>query len=118
MFLKTPKFGMQQKAHNFISGLPNPNLFHILIFTHAKTKAQISRAVTAQLISAFVFALWIVQFLQNLCQKFQTYSLLQVSLCLTLLEFRSPVLLCPCSNSPANMMYIIINIVQLGTEFC
>ena len=31
MFLKTPKFGMQQKAHIFISGLPNPNSFHILI---------------------------------------------------------------------------------------
>ena len=30
MFLKTSKFGMQQKAHIFISGLPNPNLFHIL----------------------------------------------------------------------------------------
>ena len=31
MFLKTPKFWMQQKAHIFISGLPNPNSFHILI---------------------------------------------------------------------------------------
>ena len=31
MFLKTPKFGRQYKAHIFISGLPNPNLFHILI---------------------------------------------------------------------------------------
>ena len=31
MFLKTPKFGMQQKAHVFISGLQNPNSFHILI---------------------------------------------------------------------------------------
>ena len=31
MFLKTPKFGMQLKAHIFISGLPNPNSFHILI---------------------------------------------------------------------------------------
>ena len=30
MFLKTPKFGMQQKAHTFISGLPNLNSFHIL----------------------------------------------------------------------------------------
>ena len=30
MFLKTPKFGMQQKAHVFISGLPNLNMFHIL----------------------------------------------------------------------------------------
>ena len=31
MFLKTLKFGMQQKAHIFISGLPNSNSFHILI---------------------------------------------------------------------------------------
>ena len=31
MFLKTPKFGMQQKAHIFISGLLNSNSFHILI---------------------------------------------------------------------------------------
>ena len=30
MFLKTPKFGMQQKARIFISGLPNLNSFHIL----------------------------------------------------------------------------------------
>ena len=30
MFLKTPKFGMQQKAHIFISGLTNLNSFHIL----------------------------------------------------------------------------------------
>ena len=28
--LKTPKFGMQQKAHIFISGLPCVNSFHIL----------------------------------------------------------------------------------------
>ena len=32
-------------------------------FTYAKTKAQISFAVTAQLISAFVFATRLVQFL-------------------------------------------------------
>ena len=30
MFLKTPKFGMQQKARIFFSELPNLNLFHIL----------------------------------------------------------------------------------------
>ena len=30
MFLKTPKFGIQQKARIFFSGLPNLNLFHIL----------------------------------------------------------------------------------------
>ena len=45
MFLKTPKFGMQQKAHIFISGLPNPNSFHILIrdteSNHLKLKLKI-----------------------------------------------------------------------------
>ena len=30
MFLKTPKFGMQKKAHIFISGLPNLNSFYIV----------------------------------------------------------------------------------------
>ena len=29
MFSKTPKFGMQKKAHIFIYGLPNLNSFHI-----------------------------------------------------------------------------------------
>ena len=44
MFLKTTKFGMQQKAHIFISGLPNPNSFHILTrdteSNHLKQKAK------------------------------------------------------------------------------
>ena len=40
-------------------------------FAYAKTKAQISCAVTAQLISAFVFATYIVQSLYFLNQKFQ-----------------------------------------------
>ena len=41
-----------------------------------KTKAQISFAVTVKLISAFVFATWIVQFLYFLNPKFPTSSLL------------------------------------------
>ena len=41
-----------------------------------KTKAQISFAVTAKLISAFVFATRIVQFLFFLNPKFQASSLL------------------------------------------
>ena len=41
---------------------------------HAKTKAQISFAVTAKLISAFVFATRIVQFLLYLTPKFQASS--------------------------------------------
>ena len=44
MFLKTPKSGMQQKAHIFLSGLPNPNYFHILIrdteSNHLKQKTK------------------------------------------------------------------------------
>ena len=39
-----------------------------------KTKAQISFAVTAKLISAFVFAKWIVQFLYFLNPKFPASS--------------------------------------------
>ena len=41
------------------------------IFAYAKTKPQISCAVTAQVISAFVFATRIVQFLFFLNPKFQ-----------------------------------------------
>ena len=41
---------------------------------YAKTKAQISFAVTAKLISAFVFATRIVQFLPYLTPKFQASS--------------------------------------------
>ena len=44
------------------------------IFAYAKTKAQISFAVTAKLISAFVFATRIVQFLFFLNLKFQASS--------------------------------------------
>ena len=44
-------------------------------FAYAKTKAQISFAVTAKLTSAFVFATWIVQFLFFLKPKFQSSSL-------------------------------------------
>ena len=44
MFLKTPKFGMQQKAHIFISGLSNPDSFQILIrdteSNHLKQKTK------------------------------------------------------------------------------
>ena len=46
------------------------------IFAYAKTKTQISFAVTAKLISAFVFATRIVQSLYFLNTKFQASSLL------------------------------------------
>ena len=45
-----------------------------LIIAYAKTKTQISCAVTAQLISAFVFAIWIVQTLFYQNPKFQASS--------------------------------------------
>ena len=50
--------------------------FHekLQIFAYAETKAQISCAVTAQLISAFIFTSWIVQFLFLLHPKFQASS--------------------------------------------
>ena len=43
-------------------------------FAYAKTKTQISYAVTAQLISAFVFAIRIVQSYYYLNMKFQASS--------------------------------------------
>ena len=43
-------------------------------FAYAKTKTQISFAVTAKLISAFVFAIWILQYLFFLNPKFQACS--------------------------------------------
>ena len=46
----------------------------IKLFAYAKTKTQISCAVTAKLISAFVFATWIVQSLFYLNPKFQASS--------------------------------------------
>ena len=47
------------------------------LFAFAKTKTQISCAVTAQLISAFVFATWIVQYLFFLNPKFPVSSHIQ-----------------------------------------
>ena len=44
---------------------------------YAKTKAQISFAVTAKLISAYLFATWIAQFLYFLNPKFPTSCHLQ-----------------------------------------
>ena len=58
------------------------------IFAYAKTKAQISFAVTAKLISAFVFATRIVYFPFFLYPKFQASSLL--------LRLYSPVCVGPC----------------------
>ena len=62
------------------------------IFAYAKTKTQISFAVTAKLISAFVFATWIVQSLSFLNPKFQVPS--------HLLWLRSPVCVGTWSETP------------------
>ena len=59
--------------------LHHNNLSHVVRkpdFAYAKTNAQISFAVTGKLISAFVFATGIVQFLFFLNPKFQESSLL------------------------------------------
>ena len=45
-----------------------------LLFAYAKTKTQISFAVTAKLISAFVFATWILQYIFFLNPNFQVSS--------------------------------------------
>ena len=47
----------------------------VFLHIYAKTKTQISFTVTAKLISAFVFALWIVQPLYFLNLKYQVSSL-------------------------------------------
>ena len=47
------------------------NMSKLDFFACAKTKTQVSCAVTAQLISAFVFATWIIKFLFFLNPKFQ-----------------------------------------------
>ena len=45
-----------------------------MTFSYAKTKTQISFAVTAKLISVFIFATRIVQYFNFLNSKFQAYS--------------------------------------------
>ena len=47
------------------------------VFAYAKTKTRISFAVTANLMSAFVFSTWIVQYLYFLNPKFQASTHLQ-----------------------------------------
>ena len=66
---------------NFFGFRLSENMFHIRVasrenrlFAYAKTKAQISFAVTAKLISAFVFATQIVQSLFFLNPKFKASS--------------------------------------------
>ena len=69
----------------------------------AKTKAQISSAVTAKLINAFVFATWIVLFLYFLNPKFQASSHL-LCLCSSVWVEPVPKLHCWFSNEAAQMI--------------
>ena len=66
------------------------------IFAYAKTKTQISFAVTAKLISIFVFPTWIVQYFFYLNPKFQVTSYIQ--------WFSSPVYVCP-SRKPQRPVF-------------
>ena len=55
----------------FCSRLCEPRYLKTGFFAYMKSKTQISCTITAQLISAFVFATWIVQSLYFLKTKFQ-----------------------------------------------
>ena len=65
-----PQVTKSQRISNMCPVMRKPD------FAYVKTKAQISCSVTAQLISAFVFATWIEQSLFSLNPKFQASSLL------------------------------------------
>ena len=74
-----PWYGKKTKKNRYHYNFVFQNLFEPRrektgFFAHAKTKTQISFAVTAKLISAFVFATRIVQFLPFLNTKFQVSS--------------------------------------------
>ena len=65
-----------KKRHHAITPIKWAATWENRIFAYAKTKPQISCAVTAQLISAFVFVTWIVQSLYFLNPKFRASSYL------------------------------------------
>ena len=67
-------FRVSKKVWKIMVTLFQPCHEKIIFFPNAKTKAQISFAVTAKLISAFVFATGIVQSLYFLNSKFQASS--------------------------------------------
>ena len=69
-------------CHKTSVGIYEPGHEKQIFFGNAKAKTQISGAVTAQLISAFIFTTWIVQYL-FLNLKFQASSLLQAGQCRT-----------------------------------
>ena len=77
-------------------------------FAYAKTKTQISFTVTTKLISAFVFATRIVQFLYFLSVKFQASSHLQ--------QLHSPVCVRP-GRKPRRPVYSQRGSIQLHYIF-
>ena len=80
-------------------------------FGYAKTKAQISCAVTAQVISAFVFATRIIQFIFYLNPKFQAS--------IHLLWLYRPVCVGPCRKSRrpvSSLRGCIVNLYLPGTH--
>ena len=88
-------------------------------FAYAKTKAQINCAVTAQLISAFVFAIWIVKFLFSLNHKFQASVATQAGLCQTwseTLNYRIPGFLVTYLNNSLNVFTHKSQLATVGFE--
>ena len=71
---ETPYRGFLPTLHSIDVRINEPRREKTGFLHHAKTKTQISCAVTAQLISAFVFAIRIVQSIYNLNPKFQASS--------------------------------------------
>ena len=72
-----PDYTKWLEAWNFRFRKWEPRLDKNQRFAYAKAKTQISIAVTAKLISAFVFATWIIQYLFFLNTKFSACSHLQ-----------------------------------------
>ena len=79
LFCNSIQVGLLVSKHNYHNVIEIQYLSRVMrkpTFTYAKTKTQISFAVTAKLISAFVFATRIVQSLYLLNTKFQASSYL------------------------------------------
>ena len=77
IFVHFAEFSRTKTTHPTSKGCGLSEMSRVMrkpVFAYAKTKRQISFVVTAKLISAFVFATWIVQFLYCLNLKFQASS--------------------------------------------
>ena len=74
ILLSTHNIGFYRELTKIIHSLNEPRREKTVFFAYAKTKTQISFAVTAKLISVFVFATLIVQSLYFLNPEFQASS--------------------------------------------